>query len=236
MTVDPFAAQSVHSGPAVSTEATSSPAPDAFSAAADQDDPFATKDDYRGDFKPSPNMEALAGRLCVMIPRAYDPAAKDPNNPGDTRELYTVDLTVLTGGSLKFFYNEKGDPEKGTMDKLVEFDAGTISPDAPAAWDGHWVPQKTLLGKLKASHSDGRPYLGVVTMIPVKADREKGVTNAQVTEAFRQWEATGRKSQRPRYTWSMETPDNATRAHAVNWWKANRTNIAPINTATAPAK
>jgi hypothetical protein len=235
MTVDPFAAQSVQTGPAVSTEATS-PAPDAFSAAADMDDPFATKDDYRGDFKPSPNMEALEGRLVVMIPRAYDPAAKDPNNPGDTRELYTVDLTVLTGGSLKFFYTEKGDPERGTQDKLTEYDAGNITPDAPATWDGYWVPQKTLLGKLKASHRDGRPYLGVVTMIPVKADRDKGVTNAQVREAFAQWEATGRRSNRPRYTWSMEAPDAATRAHAVAWWKNNRDRIAPINTATAPAK
>ena len=236
MTVDPFAAQSVRPGPAVSTEATSSPAPDAFSAAADMDDPFATKDDYRGEFKPSPNMEGLEGRLCVMIPRTYDPAAKDPNNPGDTRELYTVDLTVLTGGSMKFFYTQKGDPEKGTQDTLTEFDAGDITPANPSTWDDYRVPQKTLLGKLKQAHRDGRPYLGVVTMIPVKADREKGVANAQVREAFRQWEATGRKSNRPRYTWSMETPDAATRAYAVTWWKTVGKTLPAINTATAPAR
>lgn len=238
MTVDPFVEASVANGPAVSTEdaSPSASSPDAFSAAADMDDPFATKDDYRGDFKPSPNMEALEGRLAVMIPRAYDPAAKDPNNPGETRELYTVDLTVLNGGELKFYYNEKGDPEKGTQDKLVEYDAGTITPDSPVTWPGYWVPQKTLLGKLKKSHRDGRPYLGVVTMIPVKADRDKGVTNAQVREAFAQWEKTGRRSSRPRYTWSMETPDLVTRAHAVKWWAANRNSIAPINTSTAPAE
>lgn len=235
MTVDPFAAQSVPSGPAVSTE-DSRPAPDAFSAAADQDDPFATKDDYQGDYDPSPNMEALEGRLVVMIPRSFDPAAKDPNNQDEKREVYTVDLTVLTGGSLKFYYNKKGNPDKGIPDALAEFDAGDITPDSPVTWTGTWVPQKTLLGKLKKAHRDGRPYLGVVTMIPVKADRDKGVTNAQVRQAFANWEATGRKSNRPRYTWSMETPDAATRVHAVNWWKANRSKIAPINTATAPTE
>lgn len=233
---DPFAAASV-SGQQTTPPATSTaPAgPDAFSAATDQDDPFLTKDDLRGDFKPSPNMEALAGRLCVMLPRSFDPAAKDPNNPGETREVYTVDLTVLTGGPMTFYYTEKGDPERGTIDKLVEYDAGDITPDSPAGWSGYWVPQKTLLGKLKASHQKGAPYLGVVTMIPVKADRDKGVTNAQVQESFRQWEATGRKSNRPRYTWSMETPDSVVRQYAINWWMANRATIAPINTATAPA-
>lgn len=236
VTTDPFAQQSVdpvQTAPVVPTASATAPA-DPYVPVSDMDDPFLTREDVKTDFRPSPNMEALRGRLCVMIPRSLDPAAKDPNNPGETRELYTVDLAVLDGGPLKFFYKEKGDPERGTQDQLVEYDAGNIGPGNSQLWAGYWVPQRTLLGALKVSHRAGRPYLGIVTMIPVRADRDKGMTNAQVEAAFNAWEATGRRSNRPRYTWSMEMPDAAGRAAAVTWWRTVGAKLAPINTATAP--
>lgn len=223
MSTDPFASAQV------TTTASTAPAGDAFTAPADMDDPFATSSDYRGgDYTPSPTLEALQGRLVVMIPRVLDPNAKDPNNPGDTREQYTVDLTVLDGGRLTYFYNVKGDPEKGTQDETKEWVVEDISGDKPFTVTGYWVPQGGVIGKLKKAHKDGRPYLGVPGMVPTKADRDRGVTAAQVRQNVAAWVARNRQGARPRYTWTLEDPDTTQRGIAVAWWKANRESIAPI--------
>lgn len=227
---DPFAEANLNGN---ASNGTATAVADPFTDAADITDPFATTSEFRGSFTPSPSLENLQGRLVVMIPRTFDPTAKDPNDPSGekTRELYTVDLTVLSGGRLAFFYNQKGNPEASDPadreDKLTEFVVDDISPASPFTSEGYWVPQGGVIGALKKIHAAGRPYLGVPTMIPVKKDREKGTTAAQVQRTYEAWKAAGQPGKRPQYTWTLADPDPAQRQVAITWWAANKCVITP---------
>jgi hypothetical protein len=225
---DPFAAANLN-GNADNGTATATMDPTVDPAT--MDDPFGTGSEFRGgSFTPSPSLEALDGRLCVMIPRKFDPTAKDPNDPEGkkTRELYTVDLYVLTGGRLAYFYNEKPDQEAGREGGLKEYVVEEVSPESPFSIQGFWVPQGGIIGTLKKIHAAGRPLLGCPDIVPTKPEREKGVTPAQARKAFEAWDAAGRKTQRPKYAWSMADPTGDQRAVAVKWWMANRSDLAPI--------
>lgn len=222
---DPFAAAQV--SPAA-------PASDPFTGAHDMDDPFATSSDFRGgDFTPSPTLEVLKGRVVVMIPRSFNPSAKDPNDPTGqkTRELYTVDLAVLDGGKLAYTYKRKGNPEatdpKDREDTYPEFSVD-VTPDSPFVVKGFWVPQGGVIGKLKQAHANGRPYLGVPAIVPVKADRDKGKTAADVQRDLDNWVARGRTGPRPLFSWVLADPTEAQRQIARDWWKREAANIAPI--------
>lgn len=229
---DPFAAVQV---PAAAAAASAAPARDAFTPATDSADPFAVSSDFRGDFIPSPGIESLAGRLVVMIPRKLDPNAPDPNNPGQTREVYTVDLTVLDGGKLEYIYKEKADPESADparrMDQLKTWTVEEVSPASPFQIPGYWVPQGGLIGRLKKAHASAAPFLGVPAMVPTKAQRDKGVTAAQVRQEYAQWVQMGRQTARPKYTWAMDDPTSAQRAVAVAWWSTARATIPAITPA-----
>lgn len=221
---DPFADVQVPSAAPAQPKTT---APDPFASASASDDPFATSSDYRGgDYVPSPSIEHLSGRLIVMVPRTLDPNAKDPFDPDGvkTRELYTVDLTVLTGGRLVYPYKVKGDPEKGTVDEWKEWEVDEL----PFSVAGYWVPQGGVIGKLKKSHADGRPFLGVPSMGPQKVQRDKGVTAAQVQAEYASWVARGKPGNAPKFTWIMDEPSPAQRAIAIAWWASVRESIAPI--------
>lgn len=237
---DPFAQAQV-SGTATTTAPSNGTAPaDPFTGTADMADPFATSDTYRGgDFTPSPTLEALQGRMVAMFPRTLDPNAKDPNNPGQTREQYTVDLYVLNGGRLSYFYTQKGNPEaqnaEDRQDQVKEYVVEDVSPTNAFHVASYWVPQGGVIGKLKKAHRDGVPFLGVPTMVPTKADRDKGKTNAQVKAEVDAWVARQRQGARPRYTWSLETPTPDVRQGAIQWWAAAKGEVEPINRATAPA-
>jgi hypothetical protein len=214
-------------------------AADPFTSAHEMDDPFATSSDFKGgDFTPSPTLEGLKGRLIVMIPRSLDPNAKDPNDPSGqkTREVFTVDLTVLDGGELRYHYNSKGNPEatdpKDREDTVKEWVVDNIAPDSPFTVRRFWVPQAGVIGKLKQAHANGRPYLGVPAMVPVKADRDKGKTGEQVEREVEAWITRGRQGLRPRYSWTLADPSPEQRAAALAWWKREAANIEPITPVT----
>lgn len=194
MTNDPFAEVSAEmsgtpSGRGGEGGAAAAVAADPFTATADMDDPFATSDDYRGGpFTPSPPIEMLRGRLLAMFPRKFEADAPNPFDDGKdpankTRELYTVDLYVLDGGSLKYPYKQRGNPEATDPaereDQHKEYDAGSPTPAEPFVIKGSWVPQGTIIGKLKRAHTDGVPFLGVLDLIPQAQDYKKGMTAAK---------------------------------------------------------
>lgn len=225
---DPFAAAQV--SPAT--------AGDPFTSAHNMDDPFATSSDFKGgDFTPSPTLEVLKGRVVVMIPRSLDANAKDPNDPSGqkTREVYTVDLTVLDGGELRYHYNKRGNPEatraEDREDQVLEYVVDDVSADKPFTVARFWVPQAGVIGKLKQAHANGRPYLGVPAIVPVKADRDKGKTTEQVVREVESWIQRGRVGNRPRYSWTLADPTPEQRAAALAWWKREAANIAPITPA-----
>ena len=225
---DPFAAAQV--SPAT--------AGDPFVSAHDEADPFATSSDFKGgDFTPSPPLEALKGRVVIMIPRSLDKNAKDPNDPTGqkTREVYTVDLVVLSGGELRYHYNKSGNPEAANPadrePQVAEWVVSDVSLDAPFSIPRYWVPQGGIIGKLKQTHTNGRPYLGVPAIAPVKQDRDKGKTAEQVIREVDAWVARGRAGARPRYLWTLEDPTPEQRAIALTWWKREAANIAAITPA-----
>lgn len=228
---DPFAAASMTApAPAVTTQAAG---PDAFSVAHDLADPFLTNDDVRGsgDYVPSPSLEALQGRLCVMIPRAFDPAAKDPNDPAGqkTRELYTVDLFVLSGGKLEYAYKEKANPEQGRLqDEWKTWTVEDVSGSSPFAVKGYWVPQGGLIGRLKKVHAAGAPFLGVPVMGPTAAQRKTGVTAAQVQTDYKRWVEMGKPGNRPNFSWALEAPSPELRQVALAWWAQAKDSIQTI--------
>lgn len=228
---DPFAAVQAPSAPASTVTPNSTPsAGDGFTAATTVDDPFATSSTLRGDFTPSPKLDDLLGRLVIMIPRTFDPAAKDPNDPTGvkTRELFTVDLVVLTGGPLSFQYKAKGDPEKGIPD---EYKTWTVD-EMPAAWSGYWVPQGAIIGKLKECAKQGVPFLGVPTRMPTSKQRQSGVSKVDVEREYQAWVKNGKPGNRPLSAWQLDDPSTDVRGVAVQWWKDNRNTIAPIGTMT----
>jgi hypothetical protein len=236
---DPFAAITVPATPTAPAPA-AAPSADPFHSAHDSEDPFATSSDFRGgDFTPSPPIETLRGRLLAMFPREFDPAAKDPFNEGQLRELYTVDLYVLDGGPLKFPYKRKGNPEAADeaarQDQYLEWDAGTPTPEEPFVITRFWVPQGNLIGKLKQTHAKGAPFLGVLDLVPQKAGRDKGVTSAQIRAEYDAWVGRNRVGTGPKIAWAMDDPTPERRALSRVFWAANKANIAAINVATAPA-
>lgn len=231
---DPFAAVAAQQAPAGKTD--SGPAADPFTGAHDSADPFATSEDYRGgDFTPSPPIELLRGRLIAYFPRSFNSEADDPFNPGKKREVYTADVYVLDGGELTFPYKVKGDPEKGTEDEWKTFEAGTPTPEAPFVMKDSWVPQGNIISKLKKAHADGVPFLGVLDMVPQKAGRDKGVTNAQIRKEYDAWVARGKVGDSPKFAWALDVPEPERRKLATAFWAASKAEIEPINRATAPA-
>ena len=226
---DPFASVQVSTPGAIPSQ---KGAADPFQGAAAHDsaDPFGTSSEVRGEFTPTPTMDAMAGRLVVMIPRSFDPHAKDPNDPAGvkTRELYTVDTYILTGGRMSWYYTVKGDPEKGTQDELKEFVVENVTPEDPYVSKGMWVPQGNIIRGLKEMHRQGRIFLGVPTMVPTKADRDKGMTAAQVQARHLNWVNAGKPGNRPASAWALVDPDAAQRAIAVAWWNRAKGDIAPV--------
>lgn len=234
MAVDPFAAAQV-AGTA-GTSSTATVADDPFVSSHDLDDPFAVSSDFKGgDFTPSPPIETLRGRLLVMIPRQFEAAAKNPfyEKAGDpeTRELYTADLYVLDGGTLSFPYKKKGDPEKGTQDEYLTFEA----PELPFEVKRFWVPQGGLIGKLKQTHRKGAPLLGVLDMVPRKSARDKGVTASAIRAEYDAWVARNKVGNGPLIAWGLDDPSPERRKVAIAWWAANKGSIEAINVSSAPA-
>lgn len=224
---DPFAAVQVRQPSAPNGHA--GPQTDPFTNANQVDDPFAVSSDLKGGaYTPTPPMEVLHGRLVVMIPRSFDPAAKDPRDESKTRELYTVDLTVFTGGEMKWLRTIRGDRSKGEMDRKELFTVENVSPENPFTVNGAWVSQGNIVGKLKACHEGGNPYLGVVDMGPTASQRKAGKTAADIKADFKQWVDLGKLGDKPTFAWMVVDPTPEQRAIAVAWWGRVRSTIAPI--------
>jgi hypothetical protein len=230
---DPFASAQVSAPAPVQTVPAQPAGADPFTPATDLADPFLTNSDVKGsgEYIPSPSLEVLEGRLVVMIPRSFDPAAKDPNDPSGqkTRELYTVDLTVLSGGRLEYVYKEKANPEQGRLqDEMKTWTVENVDGDNPFTITGFWVPQGSIIGRLKKVHAAGAPFLGVPAMGPTAAQRKAGVQAAAVKAQYNQWVQMGKPGNRPSYAWHMIDPAPEMRAVAVNWWSRVRSTTPAI--------
>jgi hypothetical protein len=174
-----------------------------------------------GTFTPTPPLDALFGRTLVYIPRSFNPAAPDPfaTEPGKTRKQWTADLYVLDGGTLKFWYKQKADPNatpprpEGTVEWVQE----DVSPTNPFVALGTWVSQAAFVSKLTAA-SEARQFLiGTPARGAQKAQRDRGVTDEQVAQEHAAWVARGKQGAEPKFVWILkDVPDMAP---VLAWWE-----------------
>lgn len=195
---------------------------DPFAETVDENDPFATADDVMGGggvFTPTPSLEALEGRIVIMVPRKFEDDAPIPEGfrqaGGPTvRDRYTVDMIVVSGGPLTYWYNAKveGSEER----ELAEF---TVE-ELPAIFTNVWRVEASIIGQLRRIDGKARPVLmGTVRRGPQAKDRGKKDFDSIAAE-MKAWEGRGRKGAAPKFSWQIDvevTPEE--RALAIEAWK-----------------
>lgn len=188
-----------------------------------RDNPFAKPSDFKGGaFTPTPPMESLVGRTCVYIPRTFDPSAKDPHNEGQTRKQWTVDLYVVTGGELRFWYEKKGNPNAvpPTKAEQVEQVWENCTPETPYTVERMWVSQAAIVTKLTAASNARQFLIGSPIMGAQRSQIEKGQTDASVREAYAQWVARGKNGTAPKFLWLLADVEDM--APVMAWYDAHK--------------
>lgn len=202
---------------------------DPFAEAVDEDDPFARPEDVAtsyGPFVPRPYLADLAGRLVAMVPRSFDPEAKKPADRieaggKDTEERYMVDMALLDGGDLTFFYKSKIEGKEEWEEKEHTVSAAEI----PFLWTNVRRNEGVVIGQLKKVDGKAKPILlGRVRRGPQSADKRNGVTVDQIEEAYAKYEAhlrAGRtNATKPKFSWVIDVDcvTDADRAKARDWY------------------
>lgn len=196
---------------------------DPFAVATDTSDPFATPEDTKGTggtFVPSPNLDALDGRLVAMIPRKFEKNAPKPeqfrqNTQDTTRERYTVDLYVLDKAEFRFWYNAK---QEGTTERVATEHVVEAS-DIPFNVPNYWIVQSAVIGQLRNVDGGPRPILaGRVRRGPQAADRDKKTFDSIEAE-WKAFEARGRKGMAPKFSWQIDNAMSNDDLFALrDWW------------------
>lgn len=209
---------------------------DPFAQTVNEDDPFATAEDVKstgGPFTPRPYLADLVGRLVAMVPRVFEkeaPKRKDRVEPGgkETEERYTVDMAVLDGGDLTFFYQSR---VEGTEDQYEEKSHTVPAAELPALWEGVYRTEGSVIGQLRKVDGTARPVLlGRVRRGPQAADKRKGMTADDVEKAYAAYEGhlkAGRtNATRPKFSWfiDVDSVTEADKEKARQWLKAARAN------------
>jgi len=215
--------QAAEAAKATSTTATSTNIP--AGKMADVDDPFATSSEIKtgGVWTPRVPFEDIEGRMVVLVPKSFDPEAKNPFPGGDpTREEFRVDLVILDGDPFTYEYTEP-DPKGAALPRIEK----TMTVDSfPFTAISQSVAQGGLVGKLKPLFEEGRFFLGVMSYAPYVADAKKGATIDSTRAIVQNWISKGRKGTKPQYTWALDdrptvlTPER--RALAAAWWAEYR--------------
>jgi hypothetical protein len=212
-----FAEAAKNAGQPQASQGTSNPLP--FNS----DNPFARPSDFGGGaFTPTPPYEALVGRTLVYVPKSFDPAANDPFNPGQTRAQWTVDLYVIDGGELRFWYKQKGNPNATppTQDATVEQVFENCTPETPYVVKGMWESRAAIVPKLTGADKARQFLIGRPERGARKVDRDKGVTDAAIRQQHADWVARGKNGQEPKSVWILE--DVTDMAPVMAWYEAHK--------------
>lgn len=205
---------------------------DPFATAADEEDPFATAEDVKsaGVFTPRPWLADLSGRLVAFVPREYTKDAEKPKErqtpESKTEERYTVDMAVLDGGELKFYYKAR---VEGTEDQYEEKEHVVPAEEIPYTWFAVYRNEGNVIGQLKKVDGTARPVLlGRVRRGPQAADRRKGVTIADIEKAWKVYEGhlqAGRvNATKPKFSWVVDVDcvTDADKVVARQWLTAEK--------------
>lgn len=190
------------------------------------DNPFGAPSEQKGGvFTPTPGMEYLAGRTLVYIPRTFDANAKDPFDPSGTktRKQWTCDLYVIDGGDLRFWYTKKD--QDGAAPEVVEHVHENTSPATPYVVLGQWVSQAAFVGKLSAVAEKRQILVCQVVRGAQKAQRDKGMTDEKVQEAYAAWVARGKMGEAPKFVWVPVDATAEGMANASEWYRLHKDSI-----------
>lgn len=201
---------------------------DPFATSVDEDDPFATADDVKrtaGPFIPRPYLSDLVGRLVAMVPREVKRVEKrkDRQEAGkdNTEERYTVDMAVLDGGDLTFFYASK---VEGKEDEYEQKEHTVPEEEIPFTWTSVHRTEGNVIGQLKKIDGTARPVLlGRIRRGPQAPERRKGVTADQIEKAWADYEALLRAGRtnavKPKFSWvvDVDVVTDADRLLARQW-------------------
>lgn len=245
---DPF--EDATSNGTTTTTATAPSAGTAVPAAALQntDDPFGTVSQYRGSggqWDPRVPFEDLEGRLIVMKPISFrDDAPKREEfrqNAQDTvQDEWRVEMWILSGAPFSFKHKvpNPNDPAGDKVEAVMNVDPsqGTVL-DTPigevkvpgARFRMQSIPQGQLIQALNGVSKQGKLLIGVMSRVPIEADRRKGVTPEQVKSERAEWFAAGGRGKLRQSTWALDdrahvyTPALASMAGA--WWAEYRKTV-----------
>lgn len=211
--------------------------PFAETATDDLDDPFADADDVTtgGVFVPWPDIDVVAERLVVLVPRKYDAEAKVSDYLQEkygypaTRNEWRADLVVLDGGDLSYTYSAKVDGTKDEYEeKTYEVKAGDL-PFLVPNWRVTWA---NMLGTLTKLSQNTQAPLGFGHIRAGYSAKE--MRNGKTFEDFKAEEEAyyAAIAANPRAKLDKPTPrwhfvlskDPADKAKALAWWKAAREN------------
>ena len=178
-----------------------------------------------GPFIPRPYLSDLVGRLVTMVPRVVEKVEKrkDRQEAGkdNTEERYTVDMAVLDGGDLTFFYASK---VEGKEDEFEQKEHTVPAEEIPFTWLGVYRTEGNVIGQLKKIDGTARPVLlGRVRRGPQAPERRKGVTADQVEKAWADYEALLRAGRvnavKPKFSWvvDVDVVTDADRLLARQW-------------------
>lgn len=218
---------------------------DPFAVTVDEDDPFATAEDFAGkggSWNPRPNSaEALAENLIVMVPRSFDANAEvskylqEKFNMAPTREQWTIDLIVLgtpDGKPWTFEYRGKKDRDSDEyVDKTHTVD------EFPYTMENFRVTWGNVMGAIRKIHEGPRPMgVGRIRAGYTAKEMRSGKTFEDFAAEVAVWEERVRVEPKkagpaPVPRWHFEPYDTAGRdaadvkkdhAAALAWWKTAR--------------
>lgn len=199
------------------------------------DNPFATQSQGSdavgsgGGWDPRVPFELMEGRMVILVPKSFRDDAPVPEqwrkNVDDVREEFRVDVVILDGAPFEFEHDFKAskDAEKEKRTWKVE--------SFPSLHREQTVANGQLVRALKGAYKTGAFLYGVVTRVPVWADRGKYPNPEALAEARKAWIAAlsaGKSMPEPRSTWGLdERPTALTPARialASAWWETEKFN------------
>jgi hypothetical protein len=230
---DPWAAAAATPAPAAPAYTPPAPAPSGqanplpFNTA----DLFGSPSDFGGGtFTPTAPLESLVGRTLVYIPRVHNPAAPNPfatDASNATRPQWSADLYVVDGGELRFFYEQKADPN-ATPPRLagtVEYVHENASPQTPYTVLNAWVSQSAFVTKLTRASERRQFLVGTPVRGAQKKQRDAGMTDESVRQAHAAWVARNKQGSEPKFVWLLADVAPEGMASVMQWWEAHKDSI-----------
>jgi hypothetical protein len=196
-------------------------------------DPFANADDVKsgGVFVPWPGIDAVAGRLIVLVPRRFDKEAKVSDylqktyQLPATREEWTTDLVVLDGGDLSYTYQSKVDGSKDEYEEKTHEVAAADLPFLVPNWRVSWANMiGTLNGLAKLATPVGFGHIRAgYSAKEMRAGKTFEDFAAEEEAYYAAIAANPRQTKidKPKPRWHFVlSKDPADKAKALAWWKA----------------